>query len=349
MTAVNIKIFLAAFSFFVFFLAYYITSYVRNYSLRNNVIDIPNDRSSHEIPTPTGGGLSISVSILLSVLLFTGGTNNVGSLALGLGPAALIIAVVGWMDIHREVSTLTRAIIYLLASVWAVLMLGGLDRLSIGNSRVELAWLGSMLAIVSLAWLINLYNFMDGTDGLAAIQAISTGLYGGIFFLYSGELVAATICLAIIFSSSGFLIWNWARAKIFMGDVGSCTLGFSFGVLAIYGELSGTVPIYIWLILLAVFVSDATYTLVKRILSRETWYRAHNTHAYQRLVQMGIGHDTVSAYTFYTNTIILGPVAFFVLERPEYALIALSIVYFVLAVIWWSIHNRFSVYSKKIM
>ena len=349
MTAVNIKIFLAAFSFFVFFLAYYITSYVRNYSLRNNVIDIPNDRSSHEIPTPTGGGLSISISILLSVLLFSGGANNVSTLTLGLGPAALVIAVVGWLDIHREVSTLARAIIYLLASVWAVLILGGLDSVSIGISRIELAWMGSILAIISLSWLINLYNFMDGTDGLAGIQAISTGLFGGIFFLYSGELVAATICLAILFSSSGFLMWNWASAKIFMGDVGSCTLGFSFGVLAIYGELSGSVPIYIWMILLSVFVSDATYTLVKRILCKETWYRAHNTHAYQRLVQMGTGHDSVAAYAFYTNTIVLGPLAFFVLEKPEYALIALSIVYFVLAVIWWSIHKRFSNYSKKRM
>ena len=347
MTAINIKIFLAVFSVFVFFLAYYITSCVRNYSLRNNVIDIPNDRSSHETPTPTGGGLSISISILLSVLLFSGGTNNVISLPLGLGPATLVIAVVGWMDIHSEVSTLTRAIIYLLASVWAVLILGGLDSLTIGSTRVELAWLGSALAIVSLSWLINLYNFMDGTDGLAGVQAISTALFGTIFFQYSGDFVAATICLAILFSSLGFLIWNWAGAKIFMGDVGSCTLGFSFGVLAIYGELTGTVPIYVWMILLSVFISDATYTLVKRILRRETWYRAHNTHAYQRLVQMGKRHDSIAAYVFYTNTLILGPLAFFVIERPEYAFITLSMVYSILAVIWWSIHKRFANYSKK--
>jgi Fuc2NAc and GlcNAc transferase len=340
LTAINTKIFLAAFSFFVFFLAYYITSFIRNYSLRNNVIDVPNERSSHEIPTPTGGGLSISVSILLSVLLFSGGANNAISLTLSIGPAALVIAAVGWMDIHSEISTLKRAIIYLFASVWAVLALGGLDSVSIGSSRVELAWLGNVLVIISLAWLINLYNFMDGTDGLAGIQAISAGLFGAIFFMYTGDFNAATICLAILFSSLGFLIWNWASAKIFMGDVGSCTLGFTFGVLAIYGELSGSVPIYIWVILLSVFISDASFTLVKRILCRETWYRAHNTHAYQRLVQMGVGHDSVATYTFYTNTLILGPLAFFVLAKPEYALITISSVYFTLAVIWWSIHKR---------
>ncbi len=341
MTKVNSLFFLSMFGVFVFFLSYYITSYIRSYSLRNNVIDVPNERSSHTIPTPTGGGVAIAMSMLLSSLLFIVGTGDLFLLSLGLSSGVLIIGIVGWVDIHHEVPVMKRAILYLCTSAWAVLVFGGIDTLTFGDYSLKSVWLASSIAIVAVSWLVNLYNFMDGTDGLAAIQAITSAFCGGVFFIVSGKFEAGILCLAIIFSSSAFLIWNWAPAKIFMGDVGSCSIGFAFGILAIYGEKTAVIPVVVWLILLSIFISDASFTLFKRILAGETWYRAHNTHAYQRLVQMGISHARLAQCLLAFNICITGPSAYLAWVFPSMALNILIGVYSGTFCLWLYIHKRF--------
>jgi len=339
---INSYIFLAVFIIFIFSFSYFVTGYIRNYSLRNNVIDIPNERSSHLIPTPTGGGLSICISILLSIFIFASSDEDFVFLTLGLGGGVLLIGIVGWIDIHRKIAVLTRAVLYLIASIWSVLALGGMNNLSLGIYNYNIGWMGTVLAIVTVSWLVNLYNFMDGTDGLAAVQAICTGLYGAIFFCFAGHYSAAVICLAVVFSGAGFLIWNWAPAKIFMGDVGSCSLGFTFGVLAVYGEITDSIPLVIWFFLLAVFVSDASFTLLKRMASGETWYRAHNTHAYQRLTQIGVAHGKLAVYIFCLNIFVLGPLAYFVWVKPKYTVFSLFALYSILGLIWLLVHRAFS-------
>jgi glycosyltransferase WbpL len=338
----NVIIYLGIFAIFVFSLSYYITSYVRNYSLRNNVIDIPNERSSHLIPTPTGGGLAISLSILLSTVLFCNGDADCIILPMALGIGVLAIGIVGWIDIHKEVSVLTRAIIYMLVSIWSIWQLGGVDTINIIGYIMEVPWLSNLIAILAVSWLINLYNFMDGTDGLAAVQAITTALVAAILFLLSGQYSASVVCLAIVFSTSGFLVWNWAPAKIFMGDVGSCSLGFAFGVLAIYGESRAGIPFSVWLILLSVFISDASFTLIKRMLTGQTWYRAHNTHAYQRLVQSGLSHGKLALYVLLINMCIVGPLAYFVWLNPNFSVLTVCSLYSVLAIVWVLINRSFS-------
>ncbi len=344
MTSYYIYIYLGVFGVFVFFLSFYITSYVRNYSLRNNVIDVPNERSSHVVPTPTGGGVAISLSIILSVFVFGGDWIAYPSISLALGIGVIVIGIVGWIDIHKEVAVLTRAIIYLLVSITALILLGGMSELSFGLYHLGPGWLASLLAIIGITWLVNLYNFMDGTDGLAAVQALSTGLYGTVVFMSSDQIAASVICLTVFFSTLGFLVWNWAPAKIFMGDVGSCSIGFTFGVLAVYGEISGSVPVIIWLILLSIFISDASMTLMKRILSGETWYRAHNTHAYQRLVQLGMGHGRLAMYTLCANIFVIGPLAYLAWRKTEYSLQITVCLYVFLALIWLQVHR---VYSRR--
>ena len=339
---INTSIYIGIFGVFVFALSYYITSYIRNYSLRNNVIDVPNERSSHTLPTPTGGGLAISLSILLSALLFYNEPGSSKVLPVALGVGVLVIGVVGWVDIHKEVPVMTRAILYMMTSIWAVWQLGGVGSLNIDITITGIVWLSNIVVILGISWLINLYNFMDGTDGLAAVEAITTALFTSILFFIAGHYNATVICLAIVFSTAGFLVWNWAPARIFMGDVGSCSLGFTFGGLAVYGESRAGIPYSVWLILLAIFISDASFTLIKRMITRQKWYRAHNTHAYQRLVQSGVTHGKLALAVFSINMFIICPLAFFVWSKPAYSVISVSLLYALLAVVWTYINRRYA-------
>jgi len=318
---------------------------VRNYSLRNNVVDIPNERSSHLVPTPTGGGLAISLSILLSIFILSGLSGDTVSLSIVLSSGVFLIGLIGWFDIHKEVPVLIRAVLYLVTSIWAVWFLGGVKSFSVGGIAIKSFWVVNFISVLWIAWLVNLYNFMDGTDGLAGVEALSTALFGTLFFISSGHILAGIICVTIVSSTSGFLVWNWAPAKIFMGDVGSCSLGFTFAVLAVYGQITGSASLEIWLILLSIFIADASFTLIKRLFTGEIWYRAHNTHAYQRLVQMGLSHDKLALYVLIINTLILGPIAYFVWQNPEYSMPCLFTVYFTLAIAWLAVHR---IYSSQI-
>lgn len=324
-----------------FFFALIITGLVRKYSLKNALIDIPNDRSSHSIPTPRGGGLSIALSVLLViVLLFFGGWIPM-DIALALGIGGLIVVIIGWIDDHRHVPALWRAISYFVAAGWAIYCLGGLERIQLGSQVLSLGHMGTFLAIFWIVWLTNLYNFMDGTDGLAGSEAICISLFAGIIFWSTGETGLAIICFAILMSTCGFLYWNWPPARIFMGDVGSCLLGFSFGVLSIVGEKGGTITIAIWFILLAVFIGDATLTLLMRIMKGEKWYNAHRSHAYQRWAQLGMSHKNLVLSLLLINVMILWPMATmaFVWGEYSYHIAAASIL--LISVLWGSIQVHY--------
>jgi len=223
------------------------------------------------------------------------------------------VAIVGYWDDLHPLTPLTRGGLHLAISIMAVFLLGGPHQLNIGNTSLILGMGGLVLAIFSLAWSINLYNFMDGTDGLAAVEAIFIfGAGGFLLWLDNGVFLAITSWI-LVASVFGFLIWNWPKAKIFMGDGGSSFLGFVVMLTAILGEMRYGVPILLWMVLYAVFLVDATLTLIRRILLGEKWYQAHRSHAYQRLHQAGWSHKKilmglilVNAFliflTFWTNT-----------------------------------------------
>jgi Fuc2NAc and GlcNAc transferase len=150
------------------------------------------------------------------------------------------------------------------------------------------------LAAIGIVWLINLYNFMDGIDGIAAAEAVTVGSVAGALLWWAGDRGLAGASAVIAAASGGFLLWNWSPAKIFMGDVGSAVIGYVFAILAIASENSGKLFIWQWVLLLGVFVSDATVTLVRRALHGERVYQPHKRHAYQRAVQAGWTHARVS-------------------------------------------------------
>lgn len=281
-----------------------VTTVVRRYAFRHSLIDIPNTRSSHSEPTPRGGGLAIVVTwfLVLAVLIFVERLDQWVGLALLVGGG--LVAGVGWLDDRRGMPAGLRAMTHVLAAVWALWCLGGSRSLDVGVASMSLGVAGNILAVVGLVWLVNLYNFMDGIDGIAAGEAVSVGLVGGTLLVFAGVDGLALVVFALAGATAGFLALNWPPAKIFMGDVGSGLLGYAFGVLALASERAGAVPLLVWMILLGVFIVDATATLIHRFLKGEEWYQAHRSHAYQRAVQAGYSHRTVTTAVLGLNCVL---------------------------------------------
>ncbi|MGH7552554.1 MAG: MraY family glycosyltransferase, partial [Longimicrobiales bacterium] len=226
-----------------------LTGVARRLAVAGAILDRPGPRSAHAQPTPRGGGLAIAAVVLgAAVLLGIAGFVDAG-VVLALVGGGAIVAVIGWLDDLRGVSPVVRAVVHCAAAAWAVLWLGGLPRLELGFADVPFGPAGFVLAVLGIVWSINLYNFMDGIDGLAAVEAVTVGLAAGTLLFALGELDLALLGFITAGASAGFLAWNWPPARIFMGDVGSGLLGFIFPVLALASENRGSLPIAVWIML----------------------------------------------------------------------------------------------------
>ncbi|MGH7096278.1 MAG: MraY family glycosyltransferase [Stellaceae bacterium] len=264
-------------------------------------LDIPNERSSHTVPTPRGAGIAVIAAVLLAwIALALAGRAPVAVGAAVLGAA--IIAVVSWHDDWRGVPPILR----LMAQAAAVAI--GLAALPAGG--VLRAWLGAApaLALAALAWLwfVNLFNFMDGIDGLAGGEAVAIGvglaLYAGIGA--GRDPALAALAAAVAGAAGGFLVWNWAPARIFLGDVGSVPLGYLLGFLLLGLVFRGQWKIA--LILPLYFLADASLTLACRLLRGERVWLAHREHFYQRAVQQGLGHAAVTVRILAADLVLIG-------------------------------------------
>jgi len=313
---------------------------VFRYSHQYSLLATPNERSSHTEPTPTGGGLAISACMLVAIVVLWQLGDLEEDFSLAILPALLVITLTGWFDDHQHIRTPLRALVYFLSAFWIVYGIGGFTDLNLGGYRADIGVIGIVLAVLGIVWLINLYNFMDGIDGIAAIEAVSTGLFAGILFWLAGMTAASVLCLVLVAAGSGYLVWNWPPARIFMGDVGSCPLGLVFATLAVWSHNSGGPSVYVWLILLSVFIADATYTLVLRIVRSEPWYSAHRTHAYQKLVQMGYTHLQVTMAVLLINVCALWPLAYLAHGYADAAIYICLLTYIALALVWWRVQSR---------
>lgn len=313
-------------------LSYALTGWLRAYALSQGIVATPNPRGSHNRPTPTGGGLSFVLVFLGTVLALTFLLPMNRELWLALLGGG-VVALVGWLDDRRGLSVRVRFFAHTLGALWAVVWLGGLAQLQLGTSSVSLGLFGSLLAVTGIVWSINLYNFMDGIDGLAGSQAVIVAAAAGGFLFVAGAYQVSLACWVLAAAAGGFLFWNWPNAKIFMGDVGSGTLGFVFAVLAVHTENQGVTPLLVWVILLSPFIVDATATLIRRFKQREKWYEAHRTHAYQRATQFGYSHLEVTATVLLID---LGLVALshLALQRTQFLLPIVLVVLLALFLLW---------------
>lgn len=307
---------------------------------------MPNSRSSHSQVTPRGGGLAIAIVFFLGLIgLYALHLVSLRHVAALLG-GGFLVALVGWLDDRNSLSPKLRASVHIIAAFWAVVWLGGYSSLNMGFARLPLGLVGSVLAIIGIAWMINLYNFMDGIDGIAAGEAVVVSGAAGVILWMAGLADLSAIAVLLAAAAAGFLVWNWPPAKIFMGDVGSGLLGFILGTMAVASENSGGLPALGWLMLLGVFVVDATATLVRRGLAGERLYEAHRTHAYQLLAAHKRNHRAVTTRTLVLS-LVLALVTWMAWRWPSKLFLAFVVVMGGLLLGWWRVVHQLLPVAKS--
>jgi Fuc2NAc and GlcNAc transferase len=293
----------------VIILSLALTEWLRRYALAKKIIDIPNARSSHSIPTPRGGGLAIVLIFLLSLPCLAWFQLAQISALLAIGGSGAIVAIIGFVDDHGHVAARWRLLGHFAAAAWALLWLGGLPEINIFGFTVYLGWAGHLLTAVFIVWMLNLYNFMDGIDGIASIETITVCVGVGVLYWVSGFDRIMWLPFLLAGATSGFLFWNFPPARIFMGDAGSGFLGVMLGVFAIQAAWVSPQLFWATLILLGVFIVDATFTLLRRCVRGDKVYEAHRSHAYQFAARYFGSHFTVIMAVSAINMLWLFPVS----------------------------------------
>jgi UDP-N-acetylmuramyl pentapeptide phosphotransferase/UDP-N-acetylglucosamine-1-phosphate transferase len=266
---------------------------------RLRLLDHPNKRSLHAVPVPRTGGLAILLSFAVGLLV-----EAIFSLAGLTGPGVFtvsnvwmistlfLIAIVSLLDDWRELSAAVRICAHFLAAAGAVFG-AGLKVASVSlplAGSYSLGWFALPLTILWLVWMINLYNFMDGMDGFAGGMSVFGLAFLGLLAWTGGAHFVASLALLAVAAVSGFLIFNWPPARIFMGDAGSTFLGFLVGVLSVWGIRDGLFDLWVPVLIFSPFIVDATITLLRRLLRGEKVWHAHREHYYQRVVLLGFSH-----------------------------------------------------------
>ena len=253
---------------------------------KTKTLDIPNERSSHNIPTPKGAGLGIIATLLIiyytffpiTDFLFTG--------------AVLILTILSFMNDNKQISIVIRLIVQIALTIIVLIFWPPLKDVVLLNDIIPL-WLENIIIFLLIIWLINLFNFMDGIDGISGIQCIIIGIgVGSSLYLSQGVYELEQIVAGFIAGSGlAFLLWNWQPAKIFLGDAGSIPLGFINAVLILL--LCKNDLWYVAIIINNYYFFDASITLLRRIKMRKKPWKAHKDHFYQKAIQNGYSHSKV--------------------------------------------------------
>jgi len=310
------------------------TKTVRALALRSGLMDHPSERSSHTRPTPRGGGAAIVAGFIASLLWLSLAGGFAAREAAALAFGALAVAGVGALDDRFTLPARARLVVHFAAAGVAVAVIGGITWRTSGSPGAAEIWAGRVFAVLAIVWAINLFNFMDGIDGIASSEAVFIAGAGALLNWYlggEGSLTVAFLCAAA--ASAGFLVWNWPPASIFMGDVGSGFLGFVLSALGLIAVERAVLPMEVWPILGGVFFVDATVTLVRRVANGHRWHQAHRMHAYQHLARRWGGHLPVTLAVNAVNVLWLLPCAVYAALEPARAPLMMAVALLPLAVI----------------
>lgn len=312
-------------------LALVFTGQVTRYARRHGMLDLPGARSSHHEPTPRGGGAGLAAALIVTSLI--GYTQVAASPWFpGILPGFALLALVGWWDDRASLSAWLRLAIQVVASAWILIWFHGY-----GWSP---GWLGLVVAGAFVVAMTNLYNFMDGSNGMAGMQGVFAGLVLAWLFARADDPASAIMCLLMTASCAGFLPWNLGRARVFMGDVGSVALGFFFGAWLVHGVATGALALPVaWLVML-VFICDGSLTLLHRALSGERWYTPHKQHLYQRLIARGWSHGRVMLLYQAINLSFVLPAIVVAVRFPALALLTASLVTMTLLAGWFLVIKK---------
>ncbi len=321
-----------------FLCSFTLTFWVKKYAISRNLQASPNARSSHVNLTPHGGGLAIVVSFIGAVVVGYFLKLFDRDIVLSITLCGGMVAAVGFYDDHNPVSVISRIIIQFVSATLAIIILGGLPDINYGVFSLNFGYIGYFIGILFLIWMTNLYNFMDGIDGFASLEAMTTTACMAIVLMvstkyqsiwYLNNLLAASVL--------GFFFWNFPKAKIFLGDVGSYFLGFVSGVIMIKSWNLTIDIIFSWVILLAVFITDSTFTLISRVIRGEKFYFPHRSHAYQIASRRLKSHIKVSIILSIINIFWLFPLAFLVATIDLHPLTGLALGYIPLIGTAWAL------------
>lgn len=260
------------------------------------IMDVPNERSSHAVPTPRMGGVPLLLSVVLVFVVWSvvrGNGRTFPSVVDAVILFASAMALLGFLDDVRGLSPLSRFIVQMASAFVAVGWVAMSYPLP-ASPFVLPALIVILAGGVFAVWMVNLYNFMDGIDGLAGTEAVVGGLFLAGVFAWFGEPAFAVANLFVASASAGFLVFNRPPARIFLGDAGSFFLGGFFGLQAVGAPWTTAVPFIVLVLPFANFLLDTTYTLFRRVARGEKWYQSHRTHVYQRLTDIGLSHGAVT-------------------------------------------------------
>jgi len=276
---------------------------VRRWTLRRQIFDIPNERSSHTEPTPRGGGIAIVVLALAGYIV--GSMVSDVPISYGYVAGAVMISAISWLDDLISIPFWARLVVHIAGSALLIFDVGYWHEFFIPTADVTVPLgqgIGAVVTMGWLIWLINSYNFMDGIDGIAGIQAVVAGVSWTVFSAWQG--LEGTFLFAGVLTSAamGFLIHNWSPAKIFMGDVGSAFLGFTLAAIPLLARrelpdvqyqalLPAVAILFVWY-----FVFDSLLTFFRRLFRGHRVWEAHREHIYQRLVISGWSHARVALF-----------------------------------------------------
>ena len=277
--------------------SFFFTYFIKNYYIKNALLDEVNERSSHSVPTPHGGGIALSITWFIGLIyLYT--ISEIDTTLFYSLMAGVIISIVSFFDDLYELSPKLRLFAQTITALGGLYFIGGLHSVDFGLFSLENQIFTNIFAFLLIVWFINLYNFLDGINGYAGSEAIFLSLVG--FILFGGNHF-----IILVVSVLGFLVWNFGnKAKIFMGDVGSTLLGYNIAIFTLYYANQDSGNLWTWIILFGLFWFDATLTLFRRKINKEHLSKAHKKHAYQRLTQSGWSHLKVTTYSIGVNIIL---------------------------------------------
>lgn len=304
----------------------------REYAIRRNLLDQPGERRSHEVPTPRGGGIGIVIALLVAACVLGWRHPQQIVLLLGFVVGLMLVAGTGMVDDHRPLSPWLRLGVQALAAgVLAVAVAGTSGDLSI-----------ALIAFVAAMVLTNIWNFMDGINGIASSQAVLMAT--GLALMLGGSW--AWLALALAAACVGFLPFNFPRARIFLGDVGSGSLGFALAALLTPALMQNNVRGELLLLPLSAFLVDSGLTLARRVFRRERWWTAHAQHAYQRWAA-ATGTHTIVTLAYAGWTVGGWLLAWGLARRPEGQMAAGSVLWFVMtAALWIVLQRRFAIHKE---
>lgn len=279
------------------------------------LLDQPVERSAHITATPRGGGVAIVLGNLIFLMtLFFHQIISWRELLVLL--CAIPVAVTGFIDDLKGLPVRFRLPVHLVAAFVALVLLGPVPEPFFSGWLLLPDFLQSLLLMLALVWLLNLYNFMDGIDGLAAVQCLFVSAAAGLL-LIGQQTELAWVCAGLFFACLGFLVLNFPPAKLFMGDVGSTYLGFLIGLIALISHYQGSLSVWVWVLLMGSFIADTTYTLVRRAIGGHRVTEGHSTHAYQHLARRTGRHSSVVVLYAITNIVWLLPMAWLAVVYPQ--------------------------------